>query len=107
MDSSTMRDFRHRKIALAPSNPCWALAFLGPEKGTDCPLPFLQTQQTARELFFSEKTEKKQIPCLRQAGSSHGSSEWHRHGDERAERHEPFSGLGKSRHKNRYKGIAE
>jgi hypothetical protein len=62
MDSSTMRDFRHRKIVLAPSNPCWALAFLGPEKGADCSLPFPQAQQTAEDPFFCEKTEKKQIP---------------------------------------------
>ncbi|MGH9709598.1 MAG: hypothetical protein ACRD37_03520, partial [Candidatus Acidiferrales bacterium] len=31
MDSSLMKDFCHRKTALAPSNPCWALAFLGRE----------------------------------------------------------------------------
>ncbi|MGB6822481.1 MAG: hypothetical protein WBE21_10410 [Candidatus Acidiferrales bacterium] len=62
MDSSLMKDFCHRKIALAPSNPCWALAFLGPEQGAECSLPFSQAQQTARDLFSPGKTEKKQIP---------------------------------------------
>ena len=56
-----MKDFCHRKIVLAPSDPCWALAFLGPEQGADCSLLFSQAQQTARELFFCEKSEKKQI----------------------------------------------
>ncbi|MHB8413426.1 MAG: hypothetical protein ACYDDI_15975 [Candidatus Acidiferrales bacterium] len=28
---STMKEFCQRKSAYAPSNPCWALAFLGAE----------------------------------------------------------------------------
>jgi len=100
MDSSLMKEFCHRKIALAPSNPCWALAFLGPEKGAGCSLPFSQARQTARDLFFSGKTEQKQIPrrMAPRNDTAVVNGEWNDTG---------YSVLGKIVTKNRYKGIAE
>jgi len=54
-----MKDFCHRKIALAPSNPCWALAFLGPEQGA---VLFYGSPKRSKRFVLYEKPRKKQIP---------------------------------------------